>query len=365
MDENNPGTTVLDVFDFVDSRSVRAYWRSIGWTPNAVEASFIIASSRKRTIAEKHTAWKRLIESTPDANFPSRMHHLKGASLHAFLKHYMTREAQILDELRSDDDGENGCCWLVSKPHSCHEDDWFVCPSFDYAIDRLACCIEEGDWDLCASRFLVSKRYFDTNGAVECDERIVSALFSPGLEPLRVIDGQSPFISLNEQDVLWLDFDAMWFNFPLPFKRGDIVSSTSLFGGERRFVLASNATLDPSNEHDAKVLERRTRYGDASDMTVLAHSVSREDGFITFHQHEHDLLNMDYYTDELEGYEKELEVLSRFTKGEINIRQCLLERREIQFCQVKALEREQLDEARFIYGDDVPESLDSMAKGRV
>ena len=159
----------------------------------------------------------------------------------------------------------------------------------------------------------------------------------------------------GDLDKLWPDFEAMWFNFPLPFKRGDIVSSTSFYGDVGHYVLSGDATLDPTREKDAKLLAAWERHGDCSDMVVSADGI-RDDGIVSFHNHL-DVLSLDYFDDPLEGHEKQLEILSRFEKEEISLAQCLKECREIQLAEWRATEKDQIEEARFMFGDGVPTAL--------
>lgn len=354
----------LETIDFVDSPDIRAYWEAIGWNPSPLEASFIIWSSRVRTIAEKHIAWRHLIETAPDESFPKRMLHLQAWRLHAFLTSYMHLEKLLLDDLRSASSEEDHCCWIVRKPKVEDDSDMYVCLSFEQALRSLRHRIEEEDWCVGADRFIIIKRRFDTEPNGDACGRDVSAMFSPSLEPIALVDIDSPLLADRGYDILVPGFEDMWFNFPLPFRKGDILVHHDLFGCETRFVLARDATLDPMRKTDACVLELREERSDCSDMLVNGYGVDEESGVVWFHGHMHDILAIERFSGELEGFERKLEPLGRFAREEIDLEQCLracealdaLER-----ARLKALRKEeQFEEVRVTFGIWSPELHDAV-----
>lgn len=354
----------LDVLDFVDSPAVRAHWEKIGWNPSPIEASFIIWNSHKRTIAEKHAAWRSLIETTPDAIFPKHMLYLAGGSLHAFLEAYMRIEEQLLDDLRSSEPGE-ACCWIVQKRKVRYRYDAYVRPSFERAIRKLRDCIDEEDWGLKDDRFILTKRYFADDSDKEDYDSDVSVLVSPDLEPISFVDDRSPHLTQEEKDILCPGFEDMWFNFPLPFKRGDIlVHHSRIYGDESHFVLDHDATLDPARDDDARILRLRKERGDYTDMLVRGHWVDEVDGVVWFRGGFHDLLSLEPYDGELGGFERKLEPLSRFSRGEIDLKRCLQECEALDAQARKELEVEprktQLEHVRCIYGTWSPELHDAV-----
>lgn len=354
----------LDVLDFVDSLAVRAHWEKNGWNPPPIEASFIIWNSHKRTIAEKHTAWRNLIETTPDAIFPKHMSYLAGRSLHAFLEAYMRIQERLLDDLRSSEPRE-ACCWIVQKCEVSYRGDAYVRPSFERAVRKLRDCIDEEDWELKDDRFILTKRYFADDSDEGDYDSDVSVLVSPDLEPIAFVDDRSPRLTQEEKDVLWPGFEDMWFNFPLPFKRGDLlVHHPGIYGDESRFVLDHDATLDPARNDDARTLRLREEHGDYTDMLVYGHTVDEESGVVWFRSDFHDLLSLEPYDGDLRGFERKLEPLSRFSRGEIDLRRCLRECEVLDAQAREELEAErrkaQLEEVRCMYGTWSPELRDAV-----
>lgn len=373
MDPFNPATFAegvqpLDVLDFVDSPAIRTHWEKIGWNPSPIEASFIIWYSRNRTIAEKHAAWRNLIETTPDVIFPEYMDHLKGKSLHAFLGAYVRIQEQLLDDLRSPEPGE-ACCWIVQKPRIDHtkvsiRPNAYILPSFDGAICKLRDCIDDKDWRLGEDRFILRKQRFGEEPDERDYDSDVTVLVSPNLEPITFVYSDSPLLTRKGKDVLEPGFEGMWFNLPLPFKRGDIlVHRSRLYGNESRIVFDHDATLNNALDLYAdtlRLLRKSDDYTkawihelDYTDMSVVGHKVDAESGVIQFCHGYSDLLSLEPCDGELEGFERKLEPLSRFFRGEIDLKRCLQEcealhaqvREELEAKRRKA----QLKEVRRMY----------------
>ena len=250
------------------------------------------------------------------------MSHLKGENLHAFLEAYARIQEQLLDDLRPPEPGE-ACCWTVQK-HATKNIDYrfnsYVCPSFERAIYVLRHYTDEEDWKLEYDGFILTKKYF-IDGSGEWDYYSdVSVLVSPDLEPIIFLDTKSPLLAQEERDVLVPGFLGMCFILPLPFKRGDIlVHRPGIFGLESRFVFDHDATLNPTRGIH---VQKEHCY---TNMAVCGYKVREEDGFVFFSDHILDLLSLEPFDGELRGFEWKLEPLSRFSRGEIDFKRCLLE----------------------------------------
>ena len=238
-------------------------------------------------------------------------------------------------------------------------------PSFERAVRKLRDCIDEEDWGLKDDRFILTKRYFADDSDEGDYDSDVSVLVSPNLEPIAFVDDRSPRLTQEEKDVLWPGFEDMWFNFPLPFKRGDIlVHHPGIYGDESHFVLDHDATLDPARDDDARTLRLREEHGDYTDMLVYGHTVDEESGVVWFRSDFHDLLSLEPYDGDLRDFERKLEPLSRFSRGEIDLRRCLRECEVLDAQAREELEAErrkaQLEEVRCMYGTWSPELRDAV-----
>ena len=182
----------------------------------------------------------------------------------------------------------------------------------------------------------------------------MSVLVSPNLEPIAFAYENTCLLTQEEHHIFWLGFQEMWFNFPLPFKRGDIlVRRSGIYCDERRFALNQDATLDPTRDNDAKILRLRKEHSDHRDILVRGHAVDEKSDVIQFCYGFSGLLSLEPFDGELEGFERKLEPLSRFSRGEIDFKRCLQECEELhaQVCEELEAERRkaQLKEVRRMF----------------
>ena len=114
-------------------------------------------------------------------------------------------------------------------------------------------------------------------------------------------------------------FEDMWFQFPVPFKKGDIVYNDkkgyvgySPYGTEP-FVL-EGVCYDMWTE---KQVQSKKERGDLTDMTAYGY-FQNENGEV-FYECMHDYFSLDYYPKKLEGKQRILTALSNHLKGKISV----------------------------------------------
>ena len=110
-------------------------------------------------------------------------------------------------------------------------------------------------------------------------------------------------------------FVGLWFDFPTPFKAGDIVWDVT-----RKInpcVLYSIGFEDMGE----KFFESRKYNGDVSDMNYRAY-YALDDGSV-FSDNSWNYMDLEYYTDELENEEKVLKPISYLLKDKIDIGLCV------------------------------------------
>ena len=56
----------MDYIDYINSKDIRSYLRSIDYKPGLLESAFFIYSSRIKSLDEKHEGWKKLVKETDD-----------------------------------------------------------------------------------------------------------------------------------------------------------------------------------------------------------------------------------------------------------------------------------------------------------
>ena len=91
------------ILQFVNSKDIREYLRTIDYQFNALEAALLIWQSRNTTVEKRHQAWKQVIKESPDCPVEIRMNASPQLSLHDFLQEYMEMENRLLDQFRNAD----------------------------------------------------------------------------------------------------------------------------------------------------------------------------------------------------------------------------------------------------------------------
>jgi hypothetical protein len=65
----------MDIYSFFNSPDVAEHCRSIGHKLNALESAIIIQQCNKHSVAEKHSAFRYIIDNCPDIEVPKKNHY--------------------------------------------------------------------------------------------------------------------------------------------------------------------------------------------------------------------------------------------------------------------------------------------------
>ena len=317
---------MIDTASFLNSKDIADYWYKIGrnsyCTP--LQSAYIIYKSRDKTLKEKHAAWKELMETTPDCSVAegSRKERMGlsdalSNSLHAFLKAYMALEERLYGDLIYR--GDHACAVYFYRTYYKGDRDWHEDRRIFRMHDDCLRAAKEDDPDLLYIE--ITKQWIDSEERLEALMRGDGTLLSFDAEGLPEADSD-----------LFQAFEWLWFDFPTPFRRGDIVVSPHSFfgyrvGGEEPFVLTSLSSWGEEemlqNGYDAKEAEyaqkrlsRQRESADGTDMTAHGY-FQLEDGTI-WAECMHDYLDLAYYREEPTGIRRILKLFSAFEKGEID-----------------------------------------------
>lgn len=300
----------MDILRFINSKDIRAHLERIGYKFDPLKAAWLIYQCRNATIAEKHAAWNELIEKMPDRKIEARRNTVPQESLHAFLKLYMALEDKYIAD------------FCDEKHADAFDDD----KPFVYKY-RFTC--GDGtryDSDTVFSRFGVLQDFeaepWEDVVSVECTKMQIdkpdkypnAAYLTPSFDILRIDPGHID--DDDERDIYWGVFDGMWFDFPTPFKKGDIVwnpnkPKESCEGGP--FVVTA-VCLEGIKSSKAK--ENCRKNGDFSDMCADGFFLNK-DGSI-YGETVWNYMDLEFYDKELSGTEKTLIALRNFIKGSID-----------------------------------------------
>ena len=233
----------MDLFRFINSKDIRDYLRQIDYSFTAPEAAFLVWECRSATLKEKITAWREIIETMPDCSMEKRMNMDAMHSVHKFLEQYITLMERLLEIFYCEEHAVysySGSYWdgsdfsekyerLYPDVTSCVAgllNDEFAsdAPEAARVIEDYLQTIENREckslppypvslFEIASIR--LKKR--SLTSPVDC----IALILNDRLEPVE-IDAFGQFLTKEEENLL-LTFQGMWFAFPTPFKRGDIV----------------------------------------------------------------------------------------------------------------------------------------------
>lgn len=305
----------MDVYDFVNSKDIREYLRSIEYKFGSLEAAWLIAECKKLSLVKKKAAWLELIDTMPDCPVIGRMNCNSWDSLHGMLKEYIAAVEKVSDEFFQESaEGE-----FVYRYSYLYHDDVSWTEEFDKVFNSYAACYESLRKDIES----LDETYFKDGGTGIVkyvikkqslkDTDIQYELEFNGDYELDYI-GRSNHYEDWISNVLYNSFEGMWFSFPTPFKKGDIVWMPKADGFinwdcDGGFVLDYLATWETP--------EYMKTSGDYTDMIAGGYFVN-PNGTV-YHEVAPSYMDLEYYEGPYKMNERILPALSRFVKGELHV----------------------------------------------
>lgn len=293
----------MDIYKFVNSKDIRKYLKKTNYKFNALEAAYLIYNSRNTTLEERHNAWKEVIKTMPDMEVDCKEWAFSQNSIHNSLAEYMKIENRIINivknskgrflfELRE----ENGNKIRFSE--------WGYDKYTAYTFDEL---IKKKD--------VIFKKYqyTDVNTVVFYASNDTTGTYK------LVLDADDQILLVEtfgtkEADMMLNSFDLLWFAFPTPFKKYDIVwdpqrpDNSDLWSGP--FLLTETAYDIYQRTHK--------KMHDSMDMTAYGY-FQDENGNI-YGECMHDYTSLEYYPIEnLRGFQRVLIALREYLNGKKDI----------------------------------------------
>lgn len=292
---------------------MREHLESIGYEFNSLEAAWLIYQCKGISIEEKHKAWNELIDTMPDCRIEERLNTDAHDSLHAYLKEYMDLEDKLIKEFCEDHHNDT---WSEDKPYvyrfTYRYDDGskYKLPTVYSCFDAVKTLESEDDVEkIYVKRMRVDVPDEVSRVVLDADLRIME------LHP-------EYFEDKHEQDIYSGVFEGLWFDFPTPFKKGDILWNPQYQGSgfiSGPFVLTGIIT-DEGFLRKGRDEFVRTK-GDWTDMTYYGYFA--DDKTCGVYSECNSLYTeLEYYTDELKGVERILKSFSEFIKGECDLDLC-------------------------------------------
>ena len=276
----------MNYYRFLDSRDIRNHLEEMEYPLSTPEAAYMVWQCRGATLEEKFAAWEEIIQTMPDCAMEERLNMAAIPSFHGFLREYMETSRKLLKLLQTSD---LPCAyqWVYREERNPNGYDRFHGGSYE----TYETCVKA------AMDVIKSQQWMPEN--IPLSLEIVKA--GPGNDSIHAFLNREGvplsvgccggILSQREQEVLWA-FSGMWFDFPTPFQRGDILIQKAppylhvqrpCDSLRRYFVLESLAPWDNSQmaergfspgelsgcEYD-RIVKRLRDHGDYTDMSFLA-----------------------------------------------------------------------------------------------
>ena len=298
----------MDIFRFINSKDIREHLRSIRYEFNSLETAWLIYQCHDATIDEKHKAWNELVETMPDCPIVERLNTVPQDSLHAFLMQYIELEDRYLNEFCDER----------------HTDTFYNNKPFVYKFKYIYRDGTEYEWDtvfscLNALHESIMEPEEDVT-SIQCTKMQIDRLesrqiayFNSSFEFLRLDPGRID--SDKEWNLFGGVFDGLWFEFPTPFQKGDIVWNPDQPEGFCAGPFVTTGVCLDGIESD-KTKENIRKNGDSSDMCAGGFFLN-EDGSI-YGECMSNYMDLEFYNKDLTGSNRTLIALSNFLKDEID-----------------------------------------------
>ena len=297
----------MNVYDLLNSRSIAEYWKEIGYVPDSVEAAWIVYSNRSLTFSQKLNLWREITDTMPDMEIKRRPNCPHFDSLHGFITRYIEINKRFLNWFYDNTD----CVYVLKDT----DDDWQYETVFS-SMDKIREFI--GSEDVCeAETYKISKLSIDSF----CKYPACITVNSKAEPMLYDFWAYGDFPMSEEEDNLLYAFEGMWFNFPVPFRKGDVVYNPyyrcNMFGSsdvekEKDLFVVIAAGVDRMSEKVRKwFLEGRS--GDGSDMNFCGYAQS-EDGRL-YTEVFGNYMDFELYKGELKGRHRLIKLISNYLKG--------------------------------------------------
>lgn len=306
----------MDILRFVNSKDIRAHLAKLGYQFSSLEAAWLIYQCRDATIEEKHKAWRELIGTMPDCPMPDRKHKPCQMSLHGFLKRYMEVQDRCMEQFHKDGHGDMLAAdkpyvylfGFIFKDGSRLQYENAVCSSYKTMCEAIRhelknFCYDEDDEIVCIH---CRKAQLDS----------ITAEYDAALTPeLNMTEIRHRGFDHEDRVINDCVFDDLWFDFPTPFKRGDIVWDPCRPEGycAGPFVL-TYVCLEEIGDERAR--ENIRQHGDTTDMCAGGYFQDPDGGL--YYENMWNYMNLEFYDRELIGPARTLIPLSNCLKGRID-----------------------------------------------
>ena len=307
----------MNALPFVNSKDIRAHLEKIGYEFSPIETAWLIYQSRSHTLSEKHAAWRELAEEYPDAAFDAKYTVCADTPpdhLSDYLRLYTDTEEKLLREF-SENDGSFVYC--VDPLDNDSLMGGYMDELFTRAFSDYETCVEAlKEWYQKASA-QYEKATERAKYKIYCRSinnapmRLSSVTVWDNGEVLSLTDPEGG--NETEDFSPYHLFDFMWFSFPVPFHKGDILWEPAR--GESGFCRGPLVMYDIAPAYYARTQKSGC---DDTDMNVWGYFQS-DDGTV-YREATSNYMDFEYYPSEkLTSKRRALVALSNLVKEKIDV----------------------------------------------
>ena len=302
-------SSAIDITEFINSRDIRDYHWKIGYSYNSLEAACIVYRCSHATLAEKHAAWKWIIDTLPDATLPdySDYDFLDGKTVHQILSDYIDLQMRYIAEFKRKHDKWyftyfRPSKWIAGAVKSFYPEGAFS--SYDkcveYALEHV---------NFTKSDYIVIQR-----GEIN----IRDSLWHNGGVYINdigeIVHVYPEIIEECEDNKFRYFFDCCCLDLPIPFKRGDIVGVYDGLQDCLRPIVLTGVFV-----HHESIPEDYARFSkrfDCEDMNIAGYAAVDTWQCGLYRNTFGNYMDVEYYRGELKGMDRMLKPLSDWLKGE-------------------------------------------------
>ena len=319
----------FDIYKFFNSRDIAEHCRNINYNFSAIETAYIVWHSNHHTLAEKHHAWKKIIDTMPDEQFHPNWD-FNGHTLHSFLRTYMQLQNEFIEDF-----GKAKDKYVYTYSSLYRYDDWYrpddiFYNSYEACLNDLKVnIIDDDDYNEISKVKINRHRLYSSHISFQDVQESDSIIFDKRLCPIDIepanyeTDGDGKFLGPS------YGFYEMWVAIPTPFKKGDIMTDVDVYDSRTKnhtpFILERipywRKNADNGNDCNEQI-ERLMNIG--VDWTDMQEGVYLQDynGEI-YWDHAFHYLDLEYYREEPQGAEKFLFAVSSAMQGKITVEELM------------------------------------------
>lgn len=308
----------MDIYSIINSKAISEYCRSIKHSFSSIEMAYLVYANTTMTIAEKHLAYKEVINTQPDMAVEERTWTPYFESLHTFLRRYMDIQNKYLGGFYREDPNSIYSFEVWYSADEEYVKDNRIFPNFAlcYAslkaeIDEMLDFYKDSDKEMFVRDIRVTKQWINMKRDEQAKRIVVCIDYDNN--PTEFYETYN-IISDEDRDV-FCAFEGMCFEIPTPFKKGDIlIEKEWKKDGNKPFILDWLPFWNENGEQ-SNLIEHLRKNGDSSDL-ITGIFGQASDGTI-WCDHGPSYLDLEYCERKLVGREKILLALSNYIKGEI------------------------------------------------